>query len=97
MLCGSLVRDRYKKWEFPSENEDCYQLMVLVMEAWLLADRDGMARLLDISVRHLPPDPDALAPSGLVTDVGASGECATNVTPWAQSVSTRALVHGPAP
>ncbi len=40
------------------------QLLIRVavrqVESWLLADRDGMARLLKISVRKLPRDPDAL-------------------------------------
>ena len=40
------------------------QLLIRVavrqVESWLLADRDGMARLLKISVQKLPRDPDAL-------------------------------------
>jgi len=37
-----------------------FRVAVRQVESWLLADRDGMARLLNISVRRLPPDPDAL-------------------------------------
>ncbi|MFN0305933.1 MAG: hypothetical protein ACKVQU_36900 [Burkholderiales bacterium] len=36
------------------------RVAVRQVESWLLADRDGMARLLKISVRQLPRDPDAL-------------------------------------
>ena len=37
-----------------------FRVAVRQVESWLLADRDGMARLLNISVRHLPRDPDSL-------------------------------------
>ncbi len=37
-----------------------FRVAVRQVESWLLADRDGMAHLLRISVRHVPLDPDAL-------------------------------------
>lgn len=37
-----------------------FRVAVRQVESWLLADRDGMARLLKVSTRLLPHDPDAL-------------------------------------
>lgn len=37
-----------------------FRVAVRQVESWLLADRDGMARLLKVSTRLLPRDPDVL-------------------------------------
>lgn len=37
-----------------------FRVAVRQVESWLLADRDGMARLLKVSIRQLPRDPDVL-------------------------------------
>jgi hypothetical protein len=36
------------------------RVAVRQVESWLLADRDGIARLLKVSIRQLPRDPEAL-------------------------------------
>lgn len=37
-----------------------FRVAVREIEAWLLADRTGIARFLQINPRHVPPEPDTL-------------------------------------
>jgi hypothetical protein len=37
-----------------------FRVAVRQVESWLLADREGMANLMDVSVRQLPSNPDSL-------------------------------------
>jgi len=39
----------------------CFRLAVRAVEAWLLADRERIARRLGVNWRHIPSDPDTLA------------------------------------
>lgn len=53
-----LIEDWFRRDAIPEQL--LIRVAVRQVESWLLADRDGIARLLKVSVRQLPPDPDAL-------------------------------------
>ena len=55
---ATLITDWSRRDKIPKQL--MFRVAVHQVEAWLLADRDGMARLLKVSVRHVPRDPDAL-------------------------------------
>jgi len=55
---ATLIEDWSRRDAIPEQL--LFRVAVRQVESWLLADRDGMARLLKVSVRQLPPDPDAL-------------------------------------
>jgi hypothetical protein len=38
----------------------CFRVVVRAVEAWLMADRDGLARFLSLSAVRIPADPDTL-------------------------------------
>jgi len=56
---ATLIADWSRKDEIPEQF--LFRIAVRQVESWLLADRDGIARLLNVSIRQLPPDPDSLA------------------------------------
>lgn len=55
---ASLIEDWSRRDVIPKQL--LFRVAVRQVESWLLADRDGIARLLKVGVRHLPRDPDAL-------------------------------------
>ena len=55
---AALIEDWSRRDVIPKQL--LFRVAVRQVESWLLADRDGMARLLKVSVRQLPSDPDAL-------------------------------------
>lgn len=50
-----------KSWLSDQSPRLLLRVVVREIESWLLADQDGIASLLGISVRHLPADPETLA------------------------------------
>ena len=57
--CPATLIEDWSRWD-AIPKEFLFRVAVRQVESWLLADRDGMARLLKVSVRQLPRDPDAL-------------------------------------
>ena len=55
---ATLIEDWSRKDPIPQQL--LFRVAVRQIEAWLLADREGMSDLLNVSVRRLPADPDAL-------------------------------------
>ncbi len=55
---ATLIEDWSRRDAIPEQL--LFRVAVRQVESWLLADRDGIARLLKVSVRQFPPDPDAL-------------------------------------
>ena len=55
---ATLIEDWSRRNAIPEQL--LFRVAVRQVESWLLADRDGIARLLKVSVRQLPRDPDAL-------------------------------------
>ncbi len=55
---ATLIEDWSRRDEIPMQL--LFRVAVRQVESWLLADRDGLARLLKVSVRHFPRDPDTL-------------------------------------
>ena len=55
---ATLIENWSRRDEIPEQF--LFRVAVRQVESWLLADRDGMARLLKVSVRHIPRDPDDL-------------------------------------
>jgi len=48
----------------------CFRIAVRAMEAWLLADRERIARFLSVPVSHIPDDPEGLAdPKRAIVDL----------------------------
>ena len=55
---ATLIEDWSRRETIPEQL--LFRVAVRQVESWLLADRDGIARLFKVSIRHLPLDPDAL-------------------------------------
>ena len=55
---ATLIEDWSRRDAIPKQL--LFRVAVRQVESWLLADRDGIARLLRVSVRQLPSDPDVL-------------------------------------
>jgi hypothetical protein len=55
---ATLIEDWSRKDTIPKQL--LFRVAVRQVESWLLADREGMARLLKVSERRLPRDPDDL-------------------------------------
>lgn len=55
---SEMIREWSRNDTVPAEF--LFRVAVHQVESWLLADREGMAKLLDVSVRQLPGNPDAL-------------------------------------
>lgn len=56
--CAALLR---AVWLPTLSPRMCFRVAVRSIEAWLLADRDGIAQFLSVPPSRVPPDPDALA------------------------------------
>jgi hypothetical protein len=55
---ATLIESWSRRDEIPGQF--LFRVAVRQVESWLLADRDGMARLLKVSVRDIPRNPDNL-------------------------------------
>ncbi len=59
-----------RKWLQNPATGMCFRVVVRAAEAWLLADREKLARLLGIATTALPLDPDAVDdPKGLLVNL----------------------------
>lgn len=49
-----------RSWLPNPEPYMCFRVAVRAVEAWLLADRERLARFLGIRISHVPPNPEAI-------------------------------------
>lgn len=65
--CAPLLRD---EWLPSPASQMCFRVAVRVVEAWLLADHQQIARFLGVSAKQIPPNPEEVAdPKGLMVEL----------------------------
>jgi hypothetical protein len=57
---ATVLRPGIEQWLPSPSAQMCFRAAVRAAEAWLLADRERMARWLAVSVRQMPENPDGL-------------------------------------